>query len=503
MPNSETVEELITCPNKVDQIESVIRGPIIIIDDAFGETRPNDKIVDIKKRLESEGFIVAAYSHLPSCHLHLYEASFVIIDWNMRSDFISDLGDADLSGVRLGSELLEEEHKDVLLFIEKLLKEHPAPVFVFTNEPIDKVKDAIEDHFADSEKKDALLKLIDVKAKYDMDATPDSLFSFIHNWFDQNPAAYLMAAWRGAVVACANGLFKRLYDVSSNWPTVIWTSLLNDISMDGDETGQTHDEWSERVAANELGSFLTRVLANSLRDYGFSNSQLKRELKEREPPEVIRNVIEQERYIKLDGESHFDEACHCGDLFLVCPDEGASGNQKKKARKKLEDELNFHHGDILDYLLVISAECDLARDQNPLVAVVTGQEVEVPQNNDIVLSFDDQNELFKICVYGENRPINSEKIDDINTWIGKTVKKNPCVGFGGDLLRRHDETIIPCVAGKRAIAFKHKIMMCRYDDIKRMRIGRLLPPYITKVQRGASDHLIRVGLEPVPEDAFR
>ena len=136
--------------NAIAEIKRVIRGPIIIVDDAFRDgavRRIDDKIVQIKDELEQEGFMVVAYPELPSASLDLSTASFVILDWNMSSVLSSESTDIDSFSVALGSELLKDTHDDVLHFIGSLLEKHPVPVFIFTNEPEFKVRESIDDYF--------------------------------------------------------------------------------------------------------------------------------------------------------------------------------------------------------------------------------------------------------------------------------------------------------------------------------------------------------------------
>lgn len=137
------------------------------------------------------------------------------------------------------------------------------------------------------------------------------------------------------------------------------------------------------------------------------------------------------------------------------------------------------------------------RRDDPMVAVVTGSEVDVPANNKIELKGD-----CSLSVYGQNIRLDADEIENINAKIEQLIKSLPLVNSGGDLIRRNNETIIPCIAGKKAIAFQHRVMMFKYSDIRPFFIGRLLAPYVTKVQQGAANHLIRAALEPIPRKAF-
>lgn len=73
----------------------------------------------------------------------------------------------------------------------------------------------------------------------------------------------------------------------------------------------------------------------------------------------------------------------------------------------------------------------------------------------------------------------------------------------GDLLGKRPEIIIACIAGENAIKFDLKeIIPLSYKEYMDKRIGRLLPPYITKVQQSSSQYIVREGLMPVPEELY-
>ena len=73
----------------------------------------------------------------------------------------------------------------------------------------------------------------------------------------------------------------------------------------------------------------------------------------------------------------------------------------------------------------------------------------------------------------------------------------------GDLLGKRPEIIIACIAGENAIKFDLKeIIPLPYKEYVDRRIGRLLPPYITKVQQNSSQYIVREGLMPVPEELY-
>lgn len=41
-----------------------------------------------------------------------------------------------------------------------------------------------------------------------------------------------------------------------------------------------------------------------------------------------------------------------------------------------------------------------------------------------------------------------------------------------------------------------------FAELKDKRIGRVLPPYITRIQQKCSQHIIREGTMPIPREIF-
>lgn len=484
----------------IDEVRELAKGLVVIVDDAFAHQRniplngvlsdsASDYIWDIRDYLIQEGYPVAVYPEVPSAiDLSITGASFFIVDWNMARTH-----DEIAEGAYLGSTLIQDRQEDVLEFVYNIISGYPVPVFIFTNGLLNEVKDAVQDYFALHDLADRANELIVVRSKQDVGCSTGELFKAIGCWFRKNPAAYVMGAWRKTVVCGANDLFNRLYDASPSWPSVIWKTLTDDLDGGNAETNQ---KYREMIVSNEFGSYLTRILSNTLTSYSIS-AELVNKVSGEAPPDVVRSVIQQERYIDNNAINTADHKCRCGDLFEF-PRFFKTGSQARKLKKNLAREYGYRSGDIRDYLLVISADCDLVRRDDPVVAVVTGSEVSVPDNNKIELSRDKP----LLSVYGQSFELKEGEIDNINTSIEELIKNLPLVNSGGDLIRRNNETIIPCIAGKKAIAFQHRVMMFKYSDIRPYFIGRLLAPYVTKVQQGAANHLIRAALEPIPRGAF-
>ena len=52
------------------------------------------------------------------------------------------------------------------------------------------------------------------------------------------------------------------------------------------------------------------------------------------------------------------------------------------------------------------------------------------------------------------------------------------------------------------LQFDLDISVKKFSDVKDKRIGRILPPYITRIQQKCAQNMVREGVMPVPEELF-
>jgi len=171
--------------------------------------------------------------------------------------------------------------------------------------------------------------------------------------------------------------------------------------------------------------------------------------------EDIRKVLEAERFIKSDA---LPDIPFTGDLFEYI----VEGSEEKK------------------YYLNIRPECDIARDKKP--------------------------ELYclKCRILNEEKINSGEKEDNVPFIQGNFIEKvnNAYIPFidGGKIIE---------VLFRNMTIFKWEEKLKDKNDketgkmFKETRIGRLLPPYITKVQQRYSFYLQRQGLPAIPEKAIK
>ena len=193
----------------------------------------------------------------------------------------------------------------------------------------------------------------------------------------------------------------------------------------------------------EMGELISRNLHSRMTPFEFKNDILD---KESNVPsrEELRKVLEGERFLK--SASLHEDYIGTGDLFK----EEYPDNGETKVR----------------YYLNIRVQCDLLRSSNA-----------------------DKVELY--CLKGR---IVDET--NINGEGGLSVVE-------GQFVEKINNSVIPFLDDGRIIEFLFRdIKLQKWKDLKEKRVGRLLPPYINRIQQRYSLYMQRQGLPRIPEAAI-
>jgi hypothetical protein len=161
----------------------------------------------------------------------------------------------------------------------------------------------------------------------------------------------------------------------------------------------------------------------------------------------------------------------CRNIFeMPCPSIGQEDLRKILEGERFLPKKNLHEDDIGtgdlfrfsgSYFLNIRAQCDLVRNGDVLLYCVTGKKLTKPKETG---SFTKARGEFEEKVY---------------------------------------QAVVPFIAGGQIVVFSFKkLEIKQYNEIKEKRIGRLLPPYITRVQQRFALYMQRQGLPRIPEAAI-
>lgn len=438
-------------------VAKLFQGIAVIIDDEIGNE--DSTIHKIRGAIESKDIPVLTWDKIPQQGIipALSSASFIILDWDYGN------GNLDLEdGERLDAPeaLKAEQEAELIDFIRTLLESIFAPIFIFTHQDIDKIKEAlISNNLWNSDKPNRIF----IKSKNDIEQE-GSLFDAIEAWLKEMPSVYVLKEWGKVISENKNAMFLELYSYSPNWVKIVFDML-------------EHDSIGSHY---EFGSFLTRNLNNKVNGYSFDKGIIGNSPDYSDSE--LRNVIEGERYLKYDS--------------------------KKQPKQAYTGDLHKING---DYYLNIRARCDLSRAKkngkyNPCVYYIKGEKLKDKEirTNDIMLTdkgnliFDTKNkfslgEIDKICK-------SDEELKKLNAHFKR--HRNKVFLSKGNFLERNDEVIIGCIAGEQAIKFKLDIYKEPFLFKKDNRIGRILPPYITRIQQKCAQNMIREGVMPIPEELF-
>jgi hypothetical protein len=190
----------------------------------------------------------------------------------------------------------------------------------------------------------------------------------------------------------------------------------------------------------ELGELISRNLFTRMTPFKFSDDVLGKRGNKIEDADIKR-VLEGERFLKK--ENIHAEDISTGDLF--------------KEEYEADNTTKYR------YYLNIRAQCDLIRSS-------------------------DINKIELYCLKGRVIPTN-------------TINKKDGITFrSGQFLERINHAVIPFLDNGMIIEFLFRdLIIKKWEVLKNKRIGRLLPPYINKVQQRYSLYLQRQGLPRIPE----
>jgi hypothetical protein len=189
----------------------------------------------------------------------------------------------------------------------------------------------------------------------------------------------------------------------------------------------------------EMGELISRNLHSRMTPFEFDDGILNKA--STVPKDELRKVLEGERYLKK--YCIHENEIGTGDLF--------------------REEYNDKGQTKIRYFLNIRAQCDLLRADYPQLYLISGYVLTQKENG---------------------------KIDNISFNQGQYLE-NPT------------HSVIAFVDNGNIIEFKFSEFEIKsWDDIKDKRVGRLLPPYINRVQQRYALYMQRQGLPRIPNKAI-
>lgn len=400
---------------KEKNILRLFEGIALIIDDKVFDK--SDTVYNICEQLEDLGLCLLKYDKLPNENLikNFSNISFIMLDWKLQDN---------TSGLYMGSYDIEKDSKDMIIkFINNILRYTVCPIFLFSNEEENIIKQALID--AEVCKDDKRLEAdIIVKSKSIFtEADKTSIGDFLVNWITNNPSRYLLKKWDYTYNKSRFDLFHYMYNLNPSWANIMWQNYQND-------NANVSQEFIELILNNIISRMNPLLLDETIMNNEIGNVN----------SSELCKIIEGSIFIKFDQNS-LDKSM-TGDLY------------KSKDNKS--------------YFLNIRPQCDLQHSNS--------------QNEDDI-------ELY--CIEGnvvertEKKKFKNVKYDEIKNEFREDVSYCICAFFdNGKILQFWFR--------------KFKIFKLRELQEKTIKLGRLISPYITRIQQRFANYIQRLGLPTVP-----
>lgn len=442
-------------------VKNLLKGIAVIIDNQINDEESD--IAKIKQNIEKNNIPVATYSDIPDCEVigALSHASFIVLDWDFYNESLihEDLTER----LMIPNELKEEKQQELINFIQKILEKIFVPIFVFTAlNPEGVIETLTEENILSGDKPNRVF----VKQKTAV-SSEQELFDSMSEWLKNMPSVYILKEWEKVIQGIKDEMFLELYKYSPNWVTIIWDMLKKD---------SIEYEF-------EFGSFITKNLINRINKYNFSEEYFKGTFTKTD--KELSNIIERERYLEYNSQP---EQAYTGDLF-----------------KEVKDGKPT-------YYLNIRAQCDLARRGNADLYVLKGrilnsadiiiEDVKITSQGELVFGKNNVYTLDQIkefCLNAQEDQENS-KLMELNNKF--QLHRNKIFFRQGEIFEKKPEAIIAYVDGGKIIKFRLDLLIKQFKDLKDKRIGRILPPYINRIQQKCSQYIVRDGVMPIPEQLF-
>lgn len=203
--------------------ENLFKGIGMVVDDEVNSGK--DKAIDgIVKYLENDNHLpLVKYDVLPddielSC---LSKLSFLLLDWELNT-----LKDDD--GNPISNDALKNQNiRDNVAFIKQVVNNVVIPIFIFSNENVDSIKNTLLQHeiINDNEKEP-----IFILGKSDLFDNENKciMFDKVNEWLKKTPSIYVIQKWKTAYLDAINGMALDMRAASPFWPNLLWNCYTSD-----------------------------------------------------------------------------------------------------------------------------------------------------------------------------------------------------------------------------------------------------------------------------------
>ena len=218
-----------------NEVRKLFEGIVAVFDDEV--STPNSVAQKLVQHLKDLNFPIVSFAVPPAdvkkTVQNLHGASFVIFDWKY--------GDVSGTPHGPGASMLEDGEASVQIdSLRELLNSTYCPIFIVTQEGIDKIKQTLNEN---NITKDGWHARILFCHKSDLREV-NNFFVRVKNWIDSNAPVCVLKKWERAAREAKFGVFSEL-EPYGDWPRILW----NAYKQDGDD------------AASSLAMLLCKVVS--------------------------------------------------------------------------------------------------------------------------------------------------------------------------------------------------------------------------------------------------
>ena len=211
-------------------ISDVLSGIGVVIDDEIlGGGEESNRIQEIVSELEAEKLPILKFAERPDEQTvsNLKDVCFLILDWKFDTN-VNQM-ELDEIGLNLGEEYQKVDSTLNIELIRTVRSQCFAPIFIFSNEPLDEIRNALTDAGLSFDNEDRDLIFLRSKSELRDQVEGENLVAnTIVGWVNRNPAVYLFEVWKRAMSISQTSLFRDLYDQAPSWPKILWSAYKAD-----------------------------------------------------------------------------------------------------------------------------------------------------------------------------------------------------------------------------------------------------------------------------------
>ena len=205
-------------------------GPAVVVDDDIDQE--NAAVHAVVTELEQAHFPVLRRRVVPADEEidHWQAMSLIVLDWdllgaiNIAQDYDDSNEASTLLGVVLPDSVVRDPKTDSLRFVRKLMKDLYCPIFIISNLNVEAIWEQLEDGLNEYETQQLRARVF-VNSK---EQGKDWLLEKLGGWIKEHPAIYALKSWERSYERAKTELFHDFQHSAVGWPKILWQTADRD-----------------------------------------------------------------------------------------------------------------------------------------------------------------------------------------------------------------------------------------------------------------------------------